>query len=141
MNIQEEIKLYLKSIPEPKQKEMQVLHDFIIQINPTCKLGFFNGKDENGKTVSNPTITYGELTLVDAKGNTAISFQIGLSANKSGISIYLLGIKDKSYLTLHFSNKIGQAHITGYCIKFKTIQDIEMTVLKEILTYGFSDKN
>ncbi len=140
MNVLDEIRFYIESIPEPKQQELRFLHELIIQHNPKCKLWYFTGKDENNKTVSNPNIGYGELTLNYANGKSANWFQVGLSANKSGISIYLLGIKDKSYLKDKFSQTIGKASITGYCIKFKTIKDIQLDVFKQVLDYGFSER-
>jgi len=37
-----------------------------------------------------------------ANGKTREVFQIGMNANKTGISIYILGIKDKTYLARIF---------------------------------------
>ena len=59
MNVQEQIKNYIASQPEPKRNDMQELHQDILQILPKCKLWFLDGKDDKGKTVSNPNIGYG----------------------------------------------------------------------------------
>jgi hypothetical protein len=66
MNVQEQIKEYLASQPEPKRGEMQALHDIILQVMPACKLWFLNGKNSEGKTVSNPNIGYGLDTIIYA---------------------------------------------------------------------------
>ena len=40
-----------------------------------------------------------EPTLKYADGTTREFYQIGLSANKTGISVYIMGIEDKKYLS------------------------------------------
>jgi Domain of unknown function (DU1801) len=137
MNIEEQIATYIASQPAPKGAEMEELHQLIRNICPTGQLWFFDGKDSNDKIVSNPTIGYGHQTITYAGGKTRPFFQIGMSANTTGISIYLLGLKDKTYLSKTYGDKIGKASVSGYCIKFKTLQHINMDVLKAIITYGF----
>ncbi len=137
MNIQKQIDEYIKSQPEPKRSEIQMLHEQILQIIPTCTLWFLDGKNNEGKIVANPNIGYGLYTIKYTDGTSRDFFQIGLSANKTGISIYILGIKDKTYLTKTYAEKLGKASITGYCIKFKTIKDINMDVLESAIRIGF----
>jgi hypothetical protein len=136
MNVQEKIKEYISSQPEPKRSDMQELHQLTLQVSPGCKLWFDNGKDSGNKTVSNPTIGYGSHTIKYADGKTKEVFRIGLSANKSGISIYILGIEDKTYLLQTYGEKLGKASVTGYCIRFKTIKDINIDVLEAAIRYG-----
>src|SRR6186713_5922 len=118
MNVKEEIKKYIASQPEAKRNDMQALHSSILQVMPTCKLWFLDGKDSNGKIVSNPNIGYGSYTIKYADGTTKEFYQIGLSGNTTGISVYILGLDDKTYLAKTFGGKIGKASVTGYCIKF-----------------------
>lgn len=136
MNIQEQIKTYIGSQPEPKRGEMQELHEFILQVLPGCKLWFLDGKDSENKTVSNPNIGYGSYTIKYADGKTREFYQIGLSANTTGISVYILGIKDKTYLAQTYGKTLGKASVTGYCIKFKTIKDISLDILAAAIRYG-----
>jgi hypothetical protein len=140
MNIQEQINTYITSQPEPKRSEMQALHKLILQVLPGCKLWFDNGRNSEGKIVSNPTIGYGSLTIKYADGKTKDFFQIGLSANTTGISVYLMGIKDKTYLAQTYGEKLGKASVTGYCIKFKTLKDINIDILEAAIQYGVSFK-
>ena len=135
MNIQQEIKNYIASQPVPKRNDMQVLHDSILQVMPACKLWFLDGKDSNGKTVSNPNIGYGSYTIKYADGTSKEFYQIGLSANTSGISVYILGIEDKTYLAKTYGKKLGKASVTGYCIKFKALKDINLDVLEEAIRH------
>jgi hypothetical protein len=136
MNIEEQIEAYITSQPEPKRSEMQQLHQRILEALPGCKLWFDNGKNSENKTVANPNIGYGAYTIKYADGKTREFFQIGLSANTTGISVYVLGLKDKTYLAKTFGEKIGKASVTGYCIKFKTLKDINVDVLEAAIRYG-----
>jgi hypothetical protein len=136
MNVQEQIKKYIVSQPEPKRSEMQELHRHILQVLPACKLWFNDGKNSEGKTIANPNIGYGFYTIKYADGTSREFYQIGLSANKTGISVYILGIKDKTYLAKTYGKKLGKASVTGYCIKFKTLKDINIDILKAAIRYG-----
>ena len=136
MNIKEEIKKYIASQPEPKRGEMQELHQHILQVMPKCKLWFLDGKDDKGKIVSNPNIGYGSYNIKYADETNREFYQIGLSANTTGISVYIMGIKDKKYLANTYGKKLGKASVTGYCIKFKTIKDINVDILQEAIRDG-----
>jgi hypothetical protein len=141
MNVQEQIKTYITSQPEPKRREMQALHQLILKVLPGCKLWFDNGKNSEGKTVSNPNIGYGSYTIKYADGKTRDFFQIGMSGNTTGISVYIMGIEDKTYLAKTFGKKLGKASVTGYCIKFKTLKDINIDVLEAAIRYGGEAQN
>ena len=136
MNAKEQIKQYIASQPEPKRSDMQELHQQILQALPKCKLWFLDGKDDKGKTVSNPNIGYGSYTIKYADGTTREFYQIGLSANTTGISVYIMGIKDKTYLNQTYGKKLGKASVTGYCIKFKTVKDINVDILQAAIRDG-----
>ena len=136
MNIQEQIEKYITSQPEPKRSDMQALHGIILQIMPACKLWFLDGKNSENKTVSNPNIGYGLYTIKYADGTKREFYQIGLSANTTGISVYILGIKDRNYLVQAYGKKLGKASVSGYCIKFKTLADINVDVLEQAIRSG-----
>src|SRR3569832_315980 len=135
MNVKEEIKKYIAGQPEPKQSDMQALHGIILHIMPGCKLWFLDGKNNEGKIVSNPNIGYGSQTMKYADGKTREFYQIGLSANTTGISVYILGIEDKKYLAQAYGKKLGKASVSAYCIKFKTLKDINIDILEAAILY------
>lgn len=141
MSIKEQIKSYISSQPEPKRSEMQALHQLTLKVMPDGKLWFLDGKDSKGKIVSNPNIGYGRYTMKYADGTTREFYQIGLSANTTGISVYIMGIEDKKYLSQTYGKKIGTASVTGYCIKFKTLKDINMDILEAAIRYGVNATN
>lgn len=137
MNPKEEIKNYIASQPEPKRSEMQALDRMILEVKPGCKLWFLDGKNSEGKTVSNPNAGYGSYMIKYADGTSKEFYQIGLSANTTGISVYILGIDDKTYLAKTYGHKLGKASVTGYCIKFKALKDIDIDTLKAAIQFGF----
>ena len=141
MNVKEQIQKYIDSQPEPKRGDMKTLHRSIRRLMPRCKLWFLNGKDSEGKTVSNPNIGYGLQAMKYADGTTREFYQIGLSANKTGISVYILGIEDKKYLSQTYGKALGKASVTGYCIKFKTLKDINIEILEAAIRDRVEPKN
>lgn len=137
MNIKEQIKKYIENLPEPKSSDILALHLTILKIMPKCKLWFLDGKNIDNKTVSNPNIGYGFQTMKYADGKTREFYKIGISANKTGISVYIIGIKDKTYLARTYGKILGKASVSGYCIKFKTLKDINIDILEAAIRYGF----
>ena len=136
MNIQKQIEEHIATQSEPKRSEMQQLHHMILALMPACKLWFLDGKDEKGKTVSNPNIGYGSQITQYANGKTKEFYQIGISANTTGISVYIMGIADRKYLVQTFGKKLGKASVTGYCVKFKTLADININALERAIQCG-----
>ena len=136
MNVQEQIAAYIAGQPEPKRGDMQALHQLIIREFPGCKLWFLDGKDSTGKIVSNPNIGYGSYTIKYTDGKTKEFYQVGMSANTGGISVYIMDTKDKKYLAETYGKTLGKASVTGYCIKFKALKDINMDVLKAAIGDG-----
>lgn len=141
MSVQEQIKNYITSQPESKRSDLQALHQLILRVLPGCKLWFLDGKNSDGKIVSNPNIGYGFYTIKYADGTTREFYQIGLSANTTGISVYILGLEDKTYLAKTFGKNLGKASVTGYCIKFKTLKDINTDILAAAIRYGADATN
>lgn len=136
MNVKQQIEEYIDSQSEAKAADMRALHRRILETMPACKLWFLDGRNAEGKTVSNPNIGYGLRNMKYADGTTREFYQIGMSANTTGISVYILGIEDKTYLTRTFGKKLGKAGVTGYCIKFKALKDINVDVLEEAIRFG-----
>ena len=137
--MEKQIEKYIAGQPEPKRGEIQSLHDSILKISPGCKLWFLDGKDDRGKVVSNPNIGYGNYTMKLAAGKTREFYRVGLTANSTGISVYIMGIEDKKYLAETFGKDLGKAKVTGYCIRFKTLADINTDVLEAAIRFGFEN--
>ena len=136
MSIQQDIDAYIASQPEAKRSDMQELHRSMLKLMPKARLWFLDGKDETGKVVSNPNIGYGVRTIRYADGKTKEFYQIGISGNTTGISVYIMGIEDKRYLPDTYGKQLGKVSVTGYCIKFKALKDIDIGVLQAAIKDG-----
>jgi hypothetical protein len=136
MNVHTQIRDYLAAQPERKRADMQALHDMILRLMPGCRLWFLDGRDEDGRTVTNPNIGYGLLARAYADGRTREFYQIGLSANTAGISVYIMGLDDRAYLAETYGGALGKAKVTGYCIRFGALRNIDLAVLEAAIRDG-----
>lgn len=137
MNVEDDIAAYIDSQPQAKRQDLQALHLLIRSLMPEGRLWFLDGRNAEGKTVSNPNIGYGECLMTYTNGSTRPFYRIGLSANTSGISVYVMGLKDKNHLKATYASTIGKATLTGYCIKFKKVSDLDLEVFKALVLDGF----
>lgn len=138
MNTEQQIQAYLATLPAPKQADLRQLQQRILALAPGTRRWFLDGRNESGKVVSNPSIGYGELSKNYADGSSKAFYQVGLSANTGGLSLYVMGITDKTFLSRTFGATLGKAAITGYCIKFKKLDDLDPDVLDEVLRTGLA---
>jgi hypothetical protein len=138
METPEQVEAYLASQPEPKQADLRGLHAFMLAEFPGCRLWFSDGTNEAGKVVTNPNIGYGAHAITYANGSSREFYRIGLSANTTGISVYVLGLDDKTYLARTYGDSIGKAGVTGYCIRFRRLSDINADVLHAAIRHGMT---
>ena len=138
MNVHTQISDYLAAQPEPKRSDIQALHSMMLRVMPDGRLWFLDGKGEGGRTISNPNIGYGLLTIAYADGRTRPFYQIGLSANTAGISVYIMGLDDKTYLAKTYGGELGKASVTGYCIKFSALRNVNLDVLEAAIRDGIA---
>lgn len=129
---------YLSTLPESKKSEMEELHKRILTLFPGCKLWFMDGKNNENKIVTNPNIGYGEYTITYADGKTRPFYKIGISSTSKGISIYLMGIENKNFLKESVGSRLGKAKISGYCLSFKSLNEINLDVLDETILHVIS---
>lgn len=133
MTVATQINQYIQSLPKQKGHDLQQLHEHMINWMPHTTCCFEDGLATDGKIVTNPTIGYGSYLHHFANGTSKAIFQIGISANSKGISIYLMGIRNKLNLVELFGSRLGKAKVTNYCIQFKSIEEIQLKVLHEII--------
>ena len=133
MTVQEQIDAYVAGLDPSRGEALRTLNRLVLDAAPDCRLWFLDGKDATGKIVSNPNIGYGRQTIEYASGETKDFYRIGLSANTAGLSVYVLGLADKTHLAQTYGPRLGKAKVTGYCVKFRSVKDIDLGVLKEMI--------
>lgn len=133
MDTQARIDDYIARQTQPKRDDLQTLHRMILEVSPSCRLWFLDGRNDEGKIVSNPSIGYGVQAKQYASGEVREFYQVGLSANTTGISIYVMGLSDKQHLSHAYGQALGRAKITGYCVKFKNLADVDPAVIQQMV--------
>ncbi len=133
VNVQAQIDRYIDAQDPPKRDDIEAIQRLILAASASCKLWFLDGRDADNKIVTNETIGYGTQTLKYAGGGTREFYRIGLSSNATGISLYLMGIEDKKYLPETYGGKIGKAKVTGYCVRFRRLKDLNLDILEEMI--------
>ena len=133
MSVHEQIDRYISGQSPAKSEELRHLHRRILEISPNARLWFLDGRNDDGKVVSNPNIGYGSATLSYADGSSRAFYKLGLSANTSGLSVYVMGLRDKTYLSEAYGSRLGKARVTGYCISFKSLKDLNLDVFDEVV--------
>jgi hypothetical protein len=134
MTVREQIDSYIDDQSPAKRQELLDLHRRFQAISPSAQLWFLDGRNDAGKIVTNPNIGYGSETLRYASGASRVFYKIGLSANTSGLSVYVMGLDDKTFLSRTYGPRLGKAKVTGYCISFKSTKDVDLSVLEEVVT-------
>ena len=136
MDVEAQIRAYIAGEPEAKRADLEALHARILSLSPGCTTWFLDGRNEEGKIVSNPNIGYGARTIHYAGGKTRPFYRVGLSANTAGISVYIIGLADKTCLARTYGDRLGKASVTGYCIKFRALKDVDLATLDEAIRFG-----
>lgn len=129
MSVQNQIDDYVAGLSESRRRDVQKLCGIVRELMPRCKLWFLDGKDAKGRTISNPSIGFGTQTMTYADGKTKEFYQVGISANTTGISVYLMGLEDRKYLPATYGKRLCPATVTGYCIKFRALEKIDVEAL------------
>ena len=132
------INAYIAAQPPSKGADLTSLRQLVRAEAPDARLWFLDGRDETGKRVTNPNIGYGQYTIAYADGSRREFYRIGLSANTAGISVYIMGREDKTFLAQTYGERLGKAAVTGYCIRFKRLADIDVGVLREAIADGLA---
>ena len=133
MSVREQIDRYIEDQSPTKRQELRDLHQRFLAISPDAQLWFLDGRNDEGKVVTNPNIGYGAETLSYASGDSRAFYKVGLSANTSGLSVYVMGLTDKTFLAQTYGGRLGKAKITGYCIRFRSLKDVDLGVLEEVV--------
>ena len=130
VNVQVQVDRYIDAQDPPKRDDIEAIQRLIFAASPNCKLWFLDGRNSDGKIVTNENIGYGTQTLKYADGGTREFYRIGLSSNKAGISLYLMGLEDRKYLPDTYGGKFGKAKVTGYCVRFRRPEDVNLDILE-----------
>lgn len=133
MDAREAIDGYIDGQAGAKRQDLRDLHQLALEISPATRLWFVDGRNAQGKVVANPSIGYGEQTLNATTAHARAFYRLGVSAHTSGLSIYVMGLADRTHLSRTYGPRLGKAKITGYCIRFRSLRDLDPSVLRALV--------
>jgi len=117
---------YIAELEDPRRAHVQQMHEFIQSIVPNLKPYMQAGM-----------IGYGTHHYRYASGREGDWMVIGLSGRKDYISLYICAaMEDGNYLPETYKERLPAANIGKSCVRFKQPDDIDLEVLRELITDG-----
>ncbi len=118
----ETVKDYLAAVPVERYETVQYLHSFIQKAVPKLKPYFANNM-----------IGYGKFKYSNYKKEIIDWPIIALANQKQYVSIYVCAVVDGQYVAEKHKKKLGKVKVGRSCISFKTLEDINLKTLKDVL--------
>jgi hypothetical protein len=87
---------------------------------------FWGGSDQT-------IIGYGDFSSTDSKAKPVDWFKVGLAAQKRHLSLYVNAADSDGYLVGRYADRLGQVKTGSASISFKSADDLDLDVLKELL--------
>lgn len=113
---------YIDLIAEPRKTEIKKIDAFIRKTVPKLKPFIIAGM-----------IGYGPYRYRGKSGREGEWSVIGLASQKNYISLYACGVVDGKYVAEKYKHQLAKANIGKSCIRFKKIDDLDLSVLTKIL--------
>lgn len=113
---------YLKQIPEERKQIINSLHQFIQKSAPKLKPHFAYNM-----------LGYGSFKYVNYKKEIIDWPTVALANQKNYISLYVCALEDGKYLAEQNKTRLGKVSVGKSCIRFKKLEDLNLSVLKEII--------
>jgi hypothetical protein len=79
-------------------------------------------------------IGYGRQRYVNRSGQEVDWFLIGLARQKSHLSLYVNAVQDGAYVGQLYADRLGKVKVGSASITFKRLADLDLPVLRELLT-------
>lgn len=113
---------YIAAIPEPRRQDFETIHALIQKTVPSLKPHILSGM-----------IGYGTYHYRYASGREGDWSLIALANQKNYISVYVCALENAKYIAEAYRDKLPKASIGKSCIRFKTLKDIDLSILTEII--------
>lgn len=123
--MKDKVRDYLASLDDETLKDSKIILEIMQQIS---------GSEPKLWNVG--TIGFDEYHYKYASGREGDSLVIGFYSRKGKITIYLM---DGTMRYGNLLSKLGKHTVTGYCIVFKRLGDIELPVLKQIVQKSYDN--
>lgn len=122
---------YLASLPEEVGADMTALHERIKAALPDHERCLWTGVFWGGSEQT--IIGYGDMSYVRSDKKRVEWFLVGLARQKNYYSVYVNAVDGRRYLAEAYAGRLGKAKVGKSSISFRTLADIELTVLSELI--------
>lgn len=116
------VKEYIDQIDEPRKYQIKELYDFISKLVPDLDVFIVHN-----------IIGFGKYHYKTKSGQEGDWFTLGLASQKNYISVYSCMVEDGQYLAEKYADVLGKVNVGKSCIRFKKLEDIDMTVLEKVV--------
>ena len=121
---------FIASLPEDVRPDMERLDAGISAVMADHPKTMWEGTFWGGSDQT--IIGYGDLKY-DRPTGTVEWFMVGLAPQKNYISVYVNAVGDGGYLAEEYADRLGKAKIGKAAISFKSIEDIDLDALLELV--------
>lgn len=129
---------FLASMEGTQGDDMRRLDDLISERMPGETRFLYEGVFWSGS--EQQIVGYGVMDYQNRSGAMVEWFLVGFAAQKDHISIYVNAVEDGDYLLRQYESKLGQAKVGSASIAFKTLADLDLDNLLEMVARA-SDLN
>jgi|Tabmets5t2r1_1033131.scaffolds.fasta_scaffold04516_3 hypothetical protein len=112
---------YLASLPDGRREIVARVHEVLTRAVPELEVRMW-------KTF----IGYGSYHYRYASGREGDWFPIGLTNNKSYVSLYFCAAEDDGYLAEKNEERLGKVSVGKSCVRFKRLDDLNLDVVAEL---------
>lgn len=116
---------YINMIEEPRKSDIIKLHKMIQEIAPDLKTSLYGS-----------IIGYGNFHYKSKSGREGEWYVIGLASQKNYISLYICSTDGAQYLPEKYVDRLPKASIGKSCVRFKSLDDLDEKVLRELIQKG-----
>ena len=114
---------YIDGLEAPRRDDVRRLDELIRESMP--------GRE---RTLANGMLAYGPYRYRYATGREGDTSLVALASQKRYISLYVMCSADGQYLAERYAPRLPKASVGKSCIRFKRADDVDLGVLREMLT-------
>lgn len=122
----EEVSAYLEQVPQDRRADVVRTYELIKDWHPDLEVKMWG-------SMGAAIIGFGAAAYKYKSGREGKWFIIGLSARKRYNSLYIWGFEDGRYLLEAYGDKLGRVKYGKCCLNFKTLADLDLSVLREVV--------
>lgn len=124
---------FMDSLPPAKGEVVRAVHEVLNDAMVGHAVSMWEGKMWGG--TDQEIIGYGDLSYERPSG-VVEWFIVGLAAQKNHYSVYVNAVDGDGYLPQRYAKRLGRVEIGSASIGFKSLDDIDLTVLREVVAHA-----